>query len=474
MMLIRNALVVTMDHARRVIKDGAVALDGNRIISVGKSRDLEKTYHMADVVDGHGKLVLPGFVNAHNHLYQSLMRGLSDDGEGRGRQGEYRWDIELLRNLDKQVCYAAGRLSILEMVKSGITTTQDSHYINFHQDSIDGVAQAAIGTGFRLVLGRGSWDLDGLAPDELTEDIPDALRESRSVAKRWHGANEGRLKVILEASLLSQVSDELIISTKQLAGELGLGWAIHLQQRLGTHPDDPRTNDPSIRRYGGRAVEYLDHLGVLDPQSLLVHSTFADNRDISILSKSGAAVAHCPCANAWAGRSIVTAVPRMLEQGVTVGLGTDGALTNNSLDMFHAMNFCALIHKVNHGNIRAITAEKVLELATIDSAKALRMEDEVGSIEAGKKADLVLVDLRYPGMTPALLVVKNLIYSATSSCVNTVIIDGEVVMKNRQVTAFDEKEVLREGEKAAFKLLEDSGHLKGDPDFLKRGTWTSQ
>jgi len=162
----------------------------------------------------------------------------------------------------------------------------------------------------------------------------------------------------------------------------------------------------------------------------------------------------------------------MLDAGVTVGLGTDGAMTNNSLDMFHAMNFAALINKVNYGTTKAMTADRILNMSTRLSAKALSMDDKVGSLEAGKKADIVLVDMKAPGMAPALLPVKNLVYSATSTCVDTVIINGITVMRGRELMTLDEKKVVEEAEKQAWRLVEGSGHLDRYPGFLKRGKMT--
>lgn len=464
-MLIKNGYVVTMDPDGRVIREGAVLIEDDRVEAVGKTSELENRYTGEEVLDARGKMVLPGFVNTHNHLYQTIMRGLSADGEGKRSSG-YRWDIDLLHGLTREACYASGVLSAAEMIRSGVTTTQDSHYINFHKDSIDGVAESARDSGLRLVLGRGSWDLPGLAPEELTEDVPTALKESKNAARRLHDGD--MVNVIFEASLLSQVSDTLITETKNAAREMGLGWAMHLQGPLGSHKDDPRSRDPFLKRYGGRAIEYLQGLGVLGPDSLLIHCTFTSNREIPILAHTGTPVAHCPCANAWAGRSIVTPVPSMLSAGVKVGLGTDGALTNDSLDMVHAMNFCALIHKINYGSTSAMTAEQVLEMSTIAAARALGVDHMVGSIEPGKKADLTLVDMKAPGMAPALLPVKNLIYSASSCCVDTVIINGDTVMRNRELTKMDPHEAVRQAEKEASKMLESSGHLD-DEGFLDRG-----
>ncbi len=465
-MIIKNGYIVTMDEEMRVFRDGAVIFNDDRIVEVGKTEKVLRKHSDDEVIDAKGMMILPGFVNTHNHLYQTIMRGLSDDGEGMRPKG-YRWDIDLLRGLDRDACYTSGAMSMVEMIRSGITCTQDSHYINFHGDSIDGIAESARDVGLRLVLGRGSWDLHGLAPEELTEDIDTAIKESRKVSKKWHDGD--MTKVIYEASLLSQVSDELIIETKRAAREDGLGWGMHIQGPLALHKDDPRTGDESLRRYQGRAMEYLNSMGVLGPDSLLVHCTFTTNREIPILAQTGTPVAHCPCANAWAGRSIVTPVPSMLDMGVTVGLGTDGAMTNNSLDMLHAMNFATLINKVNYGTTKAMTAERILNMSTRLAAKALCIEDKVGSLEKGKKADIVLVDMKAPGMAPALLPIKNLVFSATSTCVDTVIINGETVMEGRELMTLDEEKVIEEAEKQAWRLVEGSGHMDRYPDFLKRG-----
>jgi 5-methylthioadenosine/S-adenosylhomocysteine deaminase len=401
------------------------------------------------------------------------MRGTSDDKlRGDRRRTRYSWNIDALQHLDRSFSYDAGMLAAAEMLRSGITTNQDSHYINFHLDSIDGVAQSAVDSGMRVVLGRGCWDLPMLAPEELTENVDTAVRESEEAIRRLHGAADGRVAMRVEASLLSQCTDEMIQATKRLATETGVGWALHIQERLAVNPRDPRTKDPEMKRYGGRAIEYLDSLNVLGPDSLLIHCTFTDTNDILILAKTGTPVAHCPVANAWAGRAKVAAVPAMLERGVTVGLGTDGALTNNSLDLFQAMKFCALIHKVNTGSSAAMTAEKVIEMSTIDAAKALGMAHEVGSLETGKKADIILLDMKSPGLTPGLLPVKNLVYSSASGRpVDTVIIEGKTVMEEGVILSFDEAEAYERGEAAASRMLELSGRLDGEPDYLGPGPW---
>jgi 5-methylthioadenosine/S-adenosylhomocysteine deaminase len=474
-LLIKNGLMITLDPERRVIKNGSVLIEKDRIIAVGKSLEIGKKYQIDKKIDATNKIIMPGLVNAHNHNNEVILRGLSVDAtrEKRRKKSRYYWDVDLLRNLDKEVCYSAGMLCALEMIKSGITCTQNSHYINFHNDAIDGIAESIIDSGLKTVLGRGCWDVSGLAPEEFREDPRKARIETERLIRKWHDKEDGRIIIRAETSRLIQATEEMILTTKDLARKHNLGWGIHVVSRIGEHPIDPRKDDPSIKRYNGRSVEYLLNLGVLGPDSLLIHcGPLITNREIAILADTNSAVAHCPVMNAWAGRHIITPVPLMLEKGVTVGLGTDGASTNDSQDLFQVMKFCALLHKVNLGDPRAMTAEKVIEMSTIDSAKALQLDHEVGSIEEGKKADIIILKGDTHGLTPNLIPVKNIVYSAASGeAVETVIINGRIVMENNRITTFNEKDVIRKGEETAQKLVEDSGHLVNNPLYLQPSPW---
>jgi 5-methylthioadenosine/S-adenosylhomocysteine deaminase len=471
-LLIENGLVVTMDSERRIIVDGSVAVVDDRIVEVGKTSELKKEYCSGEVVDAGRKIVMPGLVNAHCHMFAMFSRGLGADGQRSARRMEatYSWDVERLELFDREACHAAGMLAAVELIRSGVTTTQDSHYINFHGDAFDGVAQSVKDSGIRAILGRGCWDAPGLAPAELTEDVDAALGESERAISRWHGEGGGRISVRVEASMLAQCTDEMIQATKELARRNSVGWATHLQYRLATSRTDPRRDDSSQRRFNGRAVEYLNSLDVLGPESLLIHCTHVTGREIAILSRTGTPVAHCPIANAWSGNPIVTPVPAMLEKGVTIGLGTDSVATNDSLDLFQAMKFCALIHKVNQGSSTAMTAEKVLEMSTIDAAKALNLEKGVGSLEPRKKADIILLDMDSPGMVPSLNPVKNLVFGfGGGRAVDTVLVDGNMVMEGGEIRTLDEGEVYSRAEEVGRVILRKLGRLDAGSHYLK--TW---
>jgi 5-methylthioadenosine/S-adenosylhomocysteine deaminase len=458
--LLTKGLVVTMDPERRVITDGAVAVEGNRILAVGKAPELAKDYGSFEVIDAGRGIIMPGLVNAHSHLFAMFSRGLGADGHGkRSTRSNYSWDIDRLSLYDKEACLISATLAAVEMLRAGITTTQDSHYINFHLDAIDGVAEAVRDSGMRAVIGRGCWDAPGMAPPEMTEDVWAAIRESDKFIKNWNMKADGRIRTRVEASMLAQCTDDMMKATKSLAEKRGVGWATHVQYRLATSKVDPRQGN-KLGSYEGRAVDYMDSLGILGPDSLLIHCTHVDEKEIETLARTETPVAHCPLANAYGGSSKVTMVPEMNSSGVVVGLGTDSVATNDSLDLFQVMKFDALLHKVNSGKTSAMTAEKVLEMTTIESAKALQMDAEVGSLEMGKKADIIILNRNKSGMVPTLNPVKNIVYSTGNNRpIDKVIVDGKIVFRDGEVTTIDEVQIYDRVEEKSRAIMNKLGRL---------------
>jgi 5-methylthioadenosine/S-adenosylhomocysteine deaminase len=459
--LLINGLVITMDPTRKIITDGAVAIEGNKIVSVGKSKDLIKQYKTHKIIDTNNGIILPGLVNTHSHLFAMYSRGLGADGHRkRATRSKYSWDIDRLALYDKKACRISADLAVLEMIKSGITTTQDSHYINFHTDSIDGIAEAVHESGIRAVIGRGCWDAPGMALSEHTEDVKTAINRSEKFIRNWNGQAEGRIYTRVEASMLAQCTDEMMQATKSLAKKMKVGWVTHLQYKLATSKIDPRLNDSSLEKYECRAVEFMDHLGLLGADSLLIHCTHVDRAEIELLAKTCTPVAHCPLANAYVGNSTVTRVPLMNDYGITVGLGTDSVATNDSLDLFQVMKFDALLHKVNSGSSQSMTAEKVLEMATIESAKALLLHEQVGSLEVDKLADIVIFDKNSPGFTPSLNPIKNLVYSTGNNrSLSYVMIDGKIVYKHGEFTTLDESIIFNRVEEKSREIFNQLDRL---------------
>jgi 5-methylthioadenosine/S-adenosylhomocysteine deaminase len=357
------------------------------------------------------------------------------------------------------------------MIRAGITTTQDSHYINFHLDAIDGVAESVEQSGLRAVIGRGCWNTPGLAPPEMTEDVDGAIRQTERFINAWNGKGNGRINTRVEASMLAQCTDDMMRATKDLANERGVGWVTHLQYRLAASRIDPRRVITGLERFEGRAVEYMEELGVLGPESLLVHCTYVDEKEIEILARTGTPVAHCPLANAYTGNSTVTRVPEMNKAGVTVGLGTDSVATNDSLDLFQVMKVAAMIHKVKSGSTEAMTAEKLIEMSTIESAKALQLDHEVGSLEVGKKADIIVLKHDVPGLAPVLNPIKNIVYATgCNRSVDTVMVDGRILLSDGKITTMDESNVYEQVEEIALGLNGKLGRLD-EYSMLNTSPW---
>lgn len=473
-LLITNGLTVTMDKERRVIVDGAVALADGLIQDVGKASDLLKKYPSHEKLDAKRKLIMPGLVNTHSHLFCIFIRGQKADGIPMmaNPTPEYSWNIPKLKLYDKEVCKVSAKLSAIEMIRSGVTTTQDSHYINFHLDSFDGVAEAMVESGMRAIIARGSWDSPKLAPAELTESPKEAVAETDKMYRKWHGKGNGRIKVNAEASMIAQSTDEMLQATKEYAREKGRGWGTHIQNKLATSSMSPRTGDKSYDRYGGRTIEFLDSLDVLDEGSMLVHCPYLVNQELSIMAKTGATLAHCPVGLAYGGKPNFVPVPDMIRMGITVGLGSDSVGANDNFDAFQLMKFGALMHKINMGSSPAMTAEKVLEMCTIDAAKALLADKEVGSLEVGKKADVIVLNMDAPGMLPAYNPIKNLVYGyGSASAVETVIIDGKYIMKDRKLNVFDEQAVYDEVREYSPRFMDYIWEYEPNGKYLNNTPW---
>lgn len=425
--LLRDGYIITMDAQRRVFKRGSVAIEGDRISAVGK-----EVRERADVViDAGGKAVLPGVINAHTHLSMTLLRGVADDMPLMEWLENKVWPIE--RNLKGQDCYAGALLGCLEMIKSGTTCFADQYF--FMED----VASAVEEAGIRGVLSYGIIERDD--PERRRSE----LQAGEKLVKEYHGTANGRILTMFGPHASYTCSPECLMQVKELARKYEVG--IH------THISESRDEVERVaKKYGRRPVEHLDAIGFLGPEVLAAHCVWLTEQEISILRKRGVKPVHSPVSNMKTA-SGVAPVPEMLAAGIPVALGTDGAASNNALDMFSEMKFAALLNKVHKLDPTAVPAQAVLEMATINGAIALGMQDEIGSLEVGKKADVLLVDLKRPHFVPLHNVISHLVYNAVGSDVDTVIVDGEIVMRERKVLTVDEDKVLEGAQKASDDLL---------------------
>ena len=339
-------------------------------------------------------------------------------------------------------------LNELEMIKTGTTTFNDSHYINIDKHCHDAIAEATEEIGMRGIIGRAA--VNNAPVPEVFHETPDvAVRECERVIKAFHGSANGRITVRVEPMSEALTTRDMVQAIRAVSREYKVGMNMHAAETI-TRVENMR------RKYGFSTIEYLYDAGVLGPDVLLGHCIWISRKEIEILRVTDTKVAHNSVSNQYLADGVAP-IPELIRAGVTVGLGPDGAASNNNQDMFQAMKLAVLMQKANRLDPESLTAEKALEMATIDGAKALNMEKEIGSLEVGKKADLIIVSNQVPEMRPTLAFVSNLVYAASGALVDTVIIDGRIVMRKREVLTIDEDKLLSEIDGTVMKMVRDSG-----------------
>jgi len=425
--VIKDGYVITMDPKRRIFERGSVAIEGDKIIAVGK--DVKEK---ADVViDARGKVVLPGLVNAHTHLSMTLLRGVADDMELKPWLETKIWPLE--KNLTGERVYAGALLGCLEMIKSGATCFADQYFF------MENVAEAVERSGIRGVLSYGIIEKGDIKKRESE------LKAGEKLVKTCHGIADGRILTMFGPHAPYTCSPECLSQVKELAKKYKVG--IH------THIAETKWEVEEItKRYGKRPVEHLDSIRFLGPEVLAAHCVHLTREEITTIRTRGVKPVHNPVSNMKIACG-VSPVPEMLKVGIPVALGTDGAASNNSLDMFKEMKFAALLNKVHKFDPTVMPAQSVLEMATINGAIALGLQDKIGSLEANKKADIILVGLKKPHLAPLHNVTSHLVYSAVGSDVNTTIADGKILMRGRRVLTLDEDKVLERAQRTSDDLI---------------------
>ena len=441
-MLIKNiSYLVTVNPEGRVIRDAAVRIEGNRIVEIGESYRLKRVGD-EEIVDASKKAVIPGLVNTHTHAAMSLMRGLADDLPLMEWLKDYIWPVEW-KSVNKDYCYVGSLLSCLEMVRNGITTFADMY---FHEDAC---ARAVEESGMRACLSTGIFDagLEGRATPEASS-IQEAVEINERVYKEWHG-KDGRINIGFGPHSVYTCDLETLQKIRELADKYKTLIQIHLAE---SEDEIKQVRE----KYGRHPVELLESIGFLGSNMLASHCVWLDSNHIGILKKYGVKVAHSPVSNMKLA-SGTAPVPEMLEKGIVVGLSTDGAVSNNDLDLFEEMKVAALLHKNNMKNPTVLPAGKVLEMATIGGARVLGLEKEIGSIEIGKRADLTFIDLRKAHLVPMYSIFSHIVYAVESADVSGVIIDGRKIFWDGRVLTIDEDKIL---DKAESKAEEIRGMLK--------------
>ncbi len=435
-MIFDNATVLTMNARREIILQGAVAVTGQYIVAVGKSSDVRGQFPAKKRIDCHGNVLMPGLIDTHVHTAQAMLRGCADDLPLLDWLGSRIWPLQ--GSYTEEDARASAALCVLEMIKSG--TTAFIECLLAERYGFDGIAEVVAQSGMRAAIAKVVMDQPSYAERRgfmhrgLIEDGETSIRSTLAAHARWNGAAEGRIQVWFGPRTPGGVTPSLYDRVSELARERGMGITIH----LADVPEDVLY----ARSQGFRSpVDFARAHGLLGPRSVLAHCVQTDEEDWTLIAESGAHVSHNPAANAKAAVGVAP-IRGMLRLGVNVALGCDGGPANNTYDLIRDLRLAAYLAKLREDDPTAIPAETLLEMATINGAKALGLADQIGSIEAGKRADFVVINMDAPHLTPSWDPVSTIAYCAHGSDVHTVVIDGHIVMQGRQVLTLDEAAIL--------------------------------
>lgn len=449
--MLTNATIVTMNARREILRDGAVVIDGNRIVDVGKTSKVKAEYHADIELNYRGKLVLPGLIDCHVHLAQALIRGCADD------LSLVPWLKERVLPLQGTFSPSDGELSAklccIEMIKSGTTTFVES--LLHWRYGFNEIARAIEAIGIRGALSKSLMNLRGYAdkpdaiPESMAEDGETTMRQTLEMIKRWHGKANDRIHVWFGARTPGGCTVEFYREIAEQARKHGTGITIH----LGEIKQDIKY----IRKeFNMTPMEFMKECGIVGKNVIYAHGVWIPEEDFRILKETKSTVCHCPASNLKLASGFAP-VPEMLKAGVNVALGCDGGPSNDCYDMIREMKLAALIHKGRLLDPEVLPAEQVLEMATLNGARATLWRDKLGSLESGKLADLIVVDQRKSHLIPVRNPVSNLVYAANGSDVDTVIIDGEIIMEEREIKTIDEAKIIERAQETGLKIDERLG-----------------
>ncbi len=448
--LITNGYVLTLNDRREIIPNGAVYIEGNQIRAVGKTDDLANS--SADlVIDAKNGIVMPGLIDTHVHLAQALIRGCADDVALVDWLKNYVWVLQ--GNFTGDDGVVSAELCMAEMIKTGTTSFVEC-MIHTRYD-FDGIAKSVEKIGIRAALSKIVMDSTGYAdsPDimypGMVEDADACMKETDTMFQKWHGKADDRLQVWYGLRSLGAVTDGLFREVVSQAREK----KTHMTMHLGEIVDDVRY----VKEKGyPNLTSFAKEMGLLGPDMVFAHGIHFEESEIAELAKTKSNVAHCPASNTKLASGFAK-IPQMLKDGAPVSLGCDGGPSNNTYDMIREMRVAALIHKPVANDPLVVTAEDVIEMATLGGAVAMGIDDKVGSLEVGKIADLIIIDMNSIGLTPNTNPLSNLVYSGSGHDVDTVIVNGKVLMRDKQLLTLDERAVIERAKEHSVVLMERSG-----------------
>lgn len=439
--LIKGCNILTPDM--QFIENQSVVIGETRIIEIGDYLNLKEKYEAHSILDGRGKLLMPGMVDAHTHTCQQLLRGRTMD------ELPMIWSRILVpfeSNLTEEDVSVSAQLCCLEMIKSGTTAFADAGGVHMHR-----VAEIAIESGMRAAITRSFIDMGDFLPDSMKQPAGEIIADCEKLYKNYNGKGDGRIRIWFAIRQVMSCSPELIKASAEMARQYNTGIHAHLAE----HRDEVRF---CLEKYKTRPVEYLDSLGALGPNLLTAHNVAYSEHELSLLKERHVKIVHCPRVNFTNHGFPKT--PRMMEMGMDIGIGSDGA-SATSLSIFDQI-------RVFHDGMNAfwgfpvfdplvLTADELVKMATLGGAKALLWDEEIGTVQEGKKADLILVDIDQPHLAPTHNLLNSIVMAATSKDVEDVIIDGKIVMKNREVLTLDEEKILFKSKLKLKELAQRTG-----------------
>ena len=426
--LIKNALILNPNNFEN--KKQSLLIKDDLIAEIADTID---EGNVDKIIDAEGKILLPGLINTHTHLSMTLFRGLADDLSLDSWLNDHIWPMEA--NLNGDYCYIGALLGAVELIKSGTTTFSDMYFY------MEDVARAVEDAGIRAVLSYGMIDFGDAEKREAE------IEENLQLFKSCNGMADGRIKVFFGPHSPYTASEELLIKVRELADENNMGIHIHVSET------EKEIND-SLDEKGLRPFEYLEKIGFLGPDVVAAHCVWLSDEEIEIIKKHNVKVSHNPCSNMKLA-SGVAPVSKLIENDICVSIGTDGASSNNNLDLIEELKTASLLQKVSTLDPKVLSSDEAITMATIKGAEALGLENEIGSIEVGKKADIILIDTNSANMVPdSSSLSSNVIYSANGSNVDTTICNGKILMENKKLTVLDEQEIYDKARKAIKELKE--------------------